>query len=68
MRHEKTDDLGLSTNELICVLMRRVDCSRSLFALLALIVEESSARPIGERIHTAEPLRDAADAIEKGDK
>jgi hypothetical protein len=64
MRHEPFG--GISTNELICLLLKRFDGSDSLFALLALMVEMSDRLSINKRCRWACTLRDAADRVEEG--
>ena len=59
------DHLGISTNELICVLVARFDAHDSLFALLALMVEAADELPIHKRCRVACSLRDCADIIEQ---
>ena len=63
MRHEPFS--GISTNVLICALLKRFDASDSLFSLLALMVEMSGELPIEKRCRMASSLRDAADMIEE---
>jgi hypothetical protein len=66
MRHEPFGDHpGISTNELICLLMKRLDAHASLFALLALMAEAADELPINQRCRMACSLRDAADLIEE---
>jgi hypothetical protein len=63
MRHEPFS--GISTNVLICALLKRFDASDSLFSLLALMVEMSSDLSSDKRCRMACSLRDAADLIEE---
>jgi hypothetical protein len=66
MRHEPFGDHpGISTNELIFVLMKRLDAHDSLFALLGLMVEMADELPINKRCRMACSLRDCADMIEQ---
>jgi hypothetical protein len=59
------DHLGITTNELICVLMSRLDASRGLFSLLALMVELSEELAIESQDRMAATLHDAADLIQQ---
>jgi hypothetical protein len=59
------DHLEISTNELVCVLINRLDAPRSLFSLLGLMVEMSEALPIDRKWRMACTLRDAAAMIEE---
>jgi hypothetical protein len=58
------DSLGISTNELICILMSRADASSSMFSLLGLMIEMSDEMSIQKQYLTAECLKDAAHLIE----
>jgi hypothetical protein len=58
------DHLGISTNELICALIGRVDASNSLFSLLALMVGVSSELSIERQWRLAASLHDTAELIE----
>ncbi len=60
-----SDHLGISTNELICVLMRRLDAPRSLFSLLALMIELSEEMSEERQGRMAATLHDAAEMIEQ---
>ena len=66
MRHESSDHLGLTTNQLICALVARIDAQDSLFSLLALMIEQASMLPIERQCRLAGTLRDAADIVENG--
>jgi hypothetical protein len=59
-----SDNLPITTNELVCVLVNRLDAPSSLFSLLALMTEVSDALPIDRQYRMAATLRDAADMIE----
>jgi hypothetical protein len=59
------DNTGLSTHELICALMGRLDASNSLFSLLALMIEMSDRLSIRKQYKMAGSLRDAASLIEQ---
>ena len=59
------DHPGISTNELICALLNRLDAPRSLFSLLALMVELSEELSIERQYRMAATLHDAADMIEQ---
>ena len=66
MRHEPFGDHpGISTNQLICELLSRVDTSNSLHALLALMVGTSDELPIKRQYLMACTLHDAALMIER---
>ena len=66
MRHEAFDDHpGISTNELICALLARLDAKDSLFGLLALMVVMADELSINNRCRMANSLRDAADMVEE---
>jgi hypothetical protein len=58
------DNTGLTTNELVCALVGRIDASDSLLALLALMVGMSDELPIDKRYRMACSLRDAAEMVE----
>jgi hypothetical protein len=58
-----SDNLGISTNELICALVNRLDAPASLFSLLALMVETSDALPISKQYRMAQSLFDAGELI-----
>jgi hypothetical protein len=69
MRHEPFDDHpGISTNQLVCELLKRFDASDSLFSLLALMAEMADELPINKRRRMACSLRDCADKIEERGK
>jgi hypothetical protein len=66
MRHSpNSDNTGLSTNELACALMNRLDAPNCLHSLLALMVVMSGDLPIDRLCRMACSLRDAADMIEE---
>jgi hypothetical protein len=66
MKHDPYGDhTGLTTNELICAVIARVDASNCLFTLLALMVEASDGLSISSQYRMAATLRDAASMIEK---
>jgi hypothetical protein len=66
MRHEPHgDNLGISTNELICTLVSRVDAPNSLFSLLALLTEVAVELPVHRQYLMAATLHDAAQMIEQ---
>jgi hypothetical protein len=59
------DNTGLTTNELICALVGRIDASDSLLALLGLMVGMSDELPIDKQYRMACSLRDAAGMVEE---
>jgi hypothetical protein len=59
------DPLGISTAELACMLMSRLDAPQVLFSLLALMIELADEMPIDRQYRIAGSLRDAADTIEQ---
>jgi hypothetical protein len=67
MRHEQPhgDNTGMTTNELACALMNRLDAPNCLHSLLALMVVMSDELTIERRCRMACSLRDAADMIEE---
>lgn len=65
LHNPNSDNTGLTTNELICVLSGRLDATDSLFSLLALMVVMADELPINKRCRMACSLRDAADMIEE---
>jgi hypothetical protein len=58
-----TDNTGLTTHELICALVHRLDAPDCLHSMLALMVEASDALPISKQVRTAGSLIDAAGMI-----
>jgi hypothetical protein len=65
MRHEHGDNTGMTTNELISVLVSRTNAPSCLFSLLALMTEVSVELPIERQYMIAGSLRDAAEIIEQ---
>jgi hypothetical protein len=59
------DHLGISTGELVCVLINRLDAPDCLFSLLGLMVEVSNDLPNDRQWRMACTLRDAAAMIEE---
>ena len=59
------DNTGLTTNELVCVLMSRLDASSCLISLLALMIEVSDELPVDNQWKIAGSLHDAARIIEE---
>ena len=57
------DDLPLSTGELICALMGRLDAHKQLFSLLALMVEESGRLSVRDQFLMVGTLFDAANIV-----
>jgi hypothetical protein len=65
MKHDPYgDNIRLTTAELTCALMARIDASDCLLTLLALMIEASGALPVDRQWRMAGSLRDAAQMIE----
>jgi hypothetical protein len=58
-----SDNTGLTTNELICAVVNRIDAPDCLHSILALMIEASDALPINKQFRMAATLDDAATMI-----
>jgi hypothetical protein len=59
------DDTGLTTGQLVCVLVSRIDASDSLFSLLALLAESSEELSVDRQRRLAASLHDLGNLIEQ---